>query len=83
MAVTDGMTRLTKGIWWGIAPKIGEPSLIIDVVHVKGSWQFSRAVAWAVRERRGSELWFQCVKNGEWMWAHGLVNSSGRITQVG
>ena len=90
MRVTHEMLRLTDGIWWGIAPKIGSPALIIDMKkHRRGDWQFSRMVGKMVGvslegKPARDESWFQCVdEHGEWMWSHGIVDGTGRITQIG
>jgi hypothetical protein len=85
--VTAGMEKVARGIWYGVAPKIGSNALIIDVSHRSGAWEFDYQVAMAFRELTGEDgdgdMWFQCVEDGQWVWSHGLVDSTGRITQIG
>jgi hypothetical protein len=91
--VTAGMEKLGRGVWYGVAPKIGSNAVIIDISHREGSWQFSYIVALCVAEVLGEHVktwdgeletvWFQCVDRGEWVWSHGLVDSNGKITQIG
>lgn len=88
--VTVRMERVGRGLWWGVAPKIGSPTLVIDTSHRTGDWSFDYQVAMVVemildecREGDDATLWFQCVERGQWMWSHGLVNRKGVITQIG
>lgn len=93
--VTAGMERVGRGLWLGIAPKIGSTTLVIDVSHRTGDWEFDYQVAAAVGMLVGAtevgakvnldevSIWFQCVERGQWVWSHGLVNGKGVITQIG
>lgn len=83
-----GARNIGNGIWIGTPPKVGSPALIIDIKHRVGDWQFSNAVAKAVRDYGPSKpdsmgIWFQCIDRGNWLWSHGLVDHTGRITQIG
>jgi hypothetical protein len=85
MKVTDGMEFLEVGIWWGHCPKIGEDALVIHAAHRLSEWKFDACVARTIRKHvaRSADVWFQCVRNGEWEWLHGIVDQDGTIKQVG
>ncbi len=87
MDVTNGMEKLGVGVWWGTHPKIGEDGVIIHIAHRTGNWRWSRHVADVMKERVGGEAWFGVVSgrpgHRKFEWSHGMVDVTGKITQIG
>lgn len=73
---------IDNGVCYGYLPKIGDNGLLIINKLYDGKWRF--ALSGKVKNWMDNEpIWFQTWNGKDYEWFHGVMDATGKITQIG